>query len=749
MADEVAERVRRRVPVGLGVVPGSLPVVSFGDPSRARVATVSLNPSWIEFLSPGGEWLLGGDRRLASLRSLGVDRSEDLSDGQVAEVVADCNTYFERPTWYRAWFHWLDSLLAGSGAGSYLDGSACHLDLVQWATRPAQGELPRAAWRRLVDDDREFLAWQLAASGVGVVLLNGASIVTGLEEAGIAGDFESDVLAFATGNGRPDRLRVFRGRAGDALALGWNRPLASAVPAAGRQALLEWVTEQLAHFGVRSDRQDVPRGRETVRVAGADGVLVDGFVPIGHTVSTVEELAQVLRHWFEHSDRPTVGDVGAFGGSPVIRVDDLGLAFVVNRDTKRAAVARFLAAVDEAGGAGQLDWHVAPNARGTLNRVTYGSDDAPTLGWYAYTKDPTKGDARRHPPASTSTPAAPVSATGAAAESSPTRRAAAAGSAGPPAGEIDDDGAELHIVQFVHPGFEYHAAEHVGPRIQRAGVMAWKDGRSEHDRKFLLSRGSLLDPESGDNYDDEALTCWGEWEGPSVYWRVDSPGRPLPSLVHAPFRPAQIPDRSVQNTDPLVFGDRFVYSNCLQPHFAVLRRLGPGSIVLYGRHGRTGEPSFELDTCLVVASAERIEPHPPGPPGADLLDDAVLGPLFTEMDGPAPLTVYRGRSRAIDGGGPFSFVPAMRAVGDDLPLFPRPTLRPVRALEGVVNPAKMQAIKTTPNVTRHDRDAVWDEVVRQVTAQGCGLGHHLAAPPVLDTPAAVEAIHGPPHAFGQ
>jgi hypothetical protein len=41
---EVEARIRRAIPDGVGVLPGSLPVVSFGDPGTAAVATVSLNP---------------------------------------------------------------------------------------------------------------------------------------------------------------------------------------------------------------------------------------------------------------------------------------------------------------------------------------------------------------------------------------------------------------------------------------------------------------------------------------------------------------------------------------------------------------------------------------------------------------------------------------------------------------------------------------------------------------------------------
>ncbi len=112
--------------------------------------------------------------------------------------------------------------------------------------------------------------------------------------------------------------------------------------------------------------------------------LVDGFVPDGTVVSGVLELQRVLAHWAEESEQPTVGDVGTFGGSPVITVRMGADEFVLNRDTKRAAVQAFLSAVALAGGADNLHWHVTTNARGAVNRVSYRSDDAATPGWYAY-----------------------------------------------------------------------------------------------------------------------------------------------------------------------------------------------------------------------------------------------------------------------------------------------------------------------------------------------------------------------------
>jgi hypothetical protein len=61
-------------------------------------------------------------------------------DSQVASVVADCATYFQRRP-YRRWFDPLDRLLRTGAGVSYYDGSACHLDLVQWATDPIWGRI--------------------------------------------------------------------------------------------------------------------------------------------------------------------------------------------------------------------------------------------------------------------------------------------------------------------------------------------------------------------------------------------------------------------------------------------------------------------------------------------------------------------------------------------------------------------------------------------------------------------------------
>jgi hypothetical protein len=301
---------------------------------------------------------------------------------------------------------------------------------------------------------------------------------------------------------------------------------------------------------------------------------------------------------------------------------------------------------------------------------------------------------------------------------------------------------DLKIVQFVHPGFEYHKREHVGPKTQRVGVMGWKQGGSRHDRKFMWSHGSAFDPQTDDMLEDVPLTFWGEWEGPSVFWRIDSPGKLFPSIVHAPFRPADVPMRSVQNTDPIVFGDSFIYTNCRQGPHPVLRSLPPGSLILFGRLGREdGGASFSLDTCFVV---DRVQPLPAIPfesvtYGEDLVQDAALCPLFAE-GGPGELGVHFGRSRAQ--GEVFSFFPAQPSAGKPS-LFVRPELRPVGWLAEIISPGT-QGVKITHGVDERSRDAIWHAVVEQVAEQGCSLGYEAAPPPMLDEFDARRAADGNP-----
>ncbi|MCA1648576.1 MAG: hypothetical protein LC797_24980, partial [Chloroflexi bacterium] len=168
--------VRRTPPENAHIVARSTPVVAFGDPSTVEVATLGINPSASEF-SSHGQLLSGNDRRLATLESLGAERLDDLTDSQVAELVSECAAYFRRRP-YKRWFDPLDKLLK-LGANVYYDDTACHLDLVQWATDPMWGKIPdRKVRNTLLEDGTPYLRAQLARENIRVVLLNGRAVMT-------------------------------------------------------------------------------------------------------------------------------------------------------------------------------------------------------------------------------------------------------------------------------------------------------------------------------------------------------------------------------------------------------------------------------------------------------------------------------------------------------------------------------------------------------------------------------------------
>ena len=120
------------------IVPDSTPVVSFGNPVRATVATIGLNPSALEFLEYWkGPMLPEDQRRLATRESTEIS---DCCPG--AEILDGCAGYFGRNP-YEGWFLPLDCILRTGVRASYYaeDRSdargldlACHLDLSPWAT---------------------------------------------------------------------------------------------------------------------------------------------------------------------------------------------------------------------------------------------------------------------------------------------------------------------------------------------------------------------------------------------------------------------------------------------------------------------------------------------------------------------------------------------------------------------------------------------------------------------------------------
>ncbi len=268
---------------------------------------------------------------------------------------------------------------------------------------------------------------------------------------------------------------------------------------------------------------------------------------------------------------------------------------------------------------------------------------------------------------------------------------------------------QLMIVQFPHPGPEHKPA---------GDWMPWN--RGAHARKFLCSPGRLI---AGGRAESGEICFWGEWEPQSTVKRRFPPGQAGgPSVLHRPYLQALDDKGFRQNTDPLVFGSRFLYSNCRQRNHK-LRELAPGSLILFGS---ALEGRFVLDTVIVVQSGGApYSPTAATPVSCpDWISTVVFEPLRLSHDNDAErFRPYWGRRHDDPGGGPFSFVPCRPRDEHGSP-FPRPA---IELAARWITPLLRQSARATP-ATMDEVRRVWTSVVEQVTAAGLALAVTLEPP---------------------
>lgn len=240
MEPSITERLhdRLRWPVVNGTVAGSLPVLFFGNLPSATTATVGINPSRQEYLSPKGVELDGTLRRFETLRSLGCTQRASLTAGQCEQAITTMRGYFcaDRPVY--SWFRSLVRVVDGFGA-SLQAGTCAHLDLVQEATDPVWSGLhatERAAADAVLTRDLQFLRWQIESFPLQTVICTSAIVLRNVMPL---------VSAEVVRSGTLGRVRwtVARGdaRGRSVTVVGWNIPLArpTGLDAAGHTGLGE------------------------------------------------------------------------------------------------------------------------------------------------------------------------------------------------------------------------------------------------------------------------------------------------------------------------------------------------------------------------------------------------------------------------------------------------------------------------------------------------------------------------------
>ena len=277
------------------------------------------------------------------------------------------------------------------------------------------------------------------------------------------------------------------------------------------------------------------------------------------------------------------------------------------------------------------------------------------------------------------------------------------------------------FVQFPHPGREHEP--------DPGGGKAWNTTKTTHARKFMEFGGKWI--EGDDSARSGSLRAWGEWEAESDLARkLSQPGQDS-QYPHYLWHPYYIPKDSykrLHNTDPFIFGERFLYSNCKQQALSGLRQLGRGSVIAFGSGRKiAGERKWALDTVFVVADSLTYS----APEARRVLEDAAPETFLTVTGGPmvdnneqGSFRLYRGATADDPVDGMFSFFPATPATGDAG--FPRPVIELPREH---FNPRSWQAQKgLRRNCTIEELRGIWKSLVSQVRGAGLLVGTHAVVP---------------------
>jgi hypothetical protein len=268
----------------------------------------------------------------------------------------------------------------------------------------------------------------------------------------------------------------------------------------------------------------------------------------------------------------------------------------------------------------------------------------------------------------------------------------------------------IRLVQFIHPGGEHEPDE--------GNEKHWNTG--DHKRKFLQSRGEYVSGDGDDHPTTDDLLFWGEWEPDStVVSRIKSPVECGPHYIYEPYYGA-VPTTWAQNTDPFVFGDSFLYSNCKQTTkhgVTQLAMLGRGSVILFG--SCIARCHFVVDTVFVVD--RWIKFYPPNyrtelaGQVSKTFEDVTLSRIAHHAD--TPFTLYFGATYNQRVDGMFSFFACQPRTQGEVGF-----ARPVIKLPGQITNNLTQGKKMTVQPDLATMQSQWSNVMQQVTDQGLMLG---------------------------
>jgi hypothetical protein len=213
LKDFLLDKISEPLPTTVKIVEGSIPIVFFGNVEKAEIATLSLNPSNVEFEH-------NGVRRCVDRKQLGVSDNQKLTHEQ-AECVYQSLLLFFKVNPYKTWFNPMNKLFQSKGYEYYND-KIVHLDISPWATSYKWDRLSREERESIIDTT--IIKNVIEKHGIKKLFINGktafnvfcATLKIGAKE------IQETSFNYITQNGNNRSFIIYETEVFGCKVIGWN-----------------------------------------------------------------------------------------------------------------------------------------------------------------------------------------------------------------------------------------------------------------------------------------------------------------------------------------------------------------------------------------------------------------------------------------------------------------------------------------------------------------------------------------------
>ena len=298
----------------------------------------------------------------------------------------------------------------------------------------------------------------------------------------------------------------------------------------------------------------------------------------------------------------------------------------------------------------------------------------------------------------------------------------------------------LCVVQFIHPGKEHKMSK----EEEKCGIKNWIPKNKRHERNFLKIKGKYINNPDDEEIKEDEIVFWGEWEAEAKkVTKISQSEQNFPEYIYHPLyiQKTNKDYSRLQDTDPFVFGNMFLYSICQQYRKdkktnrykpTLLRNLEKGSLILFGS---CVNKKFVIDTVFVVKDyvdhnkdnyVEKIKEKLPEEVW-EVYKEVTLSPIYQfKKTKDREYRLYIGATFKDKYEGMFSFFPC-KPFKECAEGFKRPEIK----INDIINPKLSQGFKKSCKNDLEKIKKIWDEVVKQVLKNGLKLGISAELPEKL------------------